>query len=169
MKDKKLFGGILVIMLLILVGCNDDSVQHERINLPIEAELPVYYAPYSDTALIAESDIEFQHESLTLNSNAEVEKCLSKRFLQAYPEYAKIDFSRYSLLVFTSIQPGDIVGRKTGYYKEVTSGRYFYSVRYLVDREEDREPSLYFERLGVVVKKLKPGVVVDCVRSCTYQ
>lgn len=80
------------------MGCQHDPVIYaERIE--IVKELPVYCSQLDSSELVSADEINW--EAIAFQSEDEVKNYFSEAFLQAYPDYLKVDFSKYTLLVRT--------------------------------------------------------------------
>ena len=89
---------LLCCVLLTTTGCQHDPVVYaERIE--IVKELPVYCSQLDSSKLVSADEINW--ETIAFQSEDEVKTYFSEAFLQAYPDYLKVDFSKYTLLVRT--------------------------------------------------------------------
>lgn len=176
MYDTKLIGGngmkrsicmliALCSMLVVLLGCQHEPVVYaERIE--IVKELPAYYCLIDSSKLISPDDLEW--EAVLFNSEEEVKAYFSDAFLQAYPDYLKVDFSKYTLLVRTYFDFMDYDKRIFTLTKNSEGKMLYFHVSYVGGNMIADKPTpveVYVERLAFVVEKLNEDYSVKTIYS----
>ena len=104
-------------------------------------------------------DLTHNFEVLLLNSQEDVQTYVEKRFLDAYPDLLNVDFSKYSLIVWTDFVFYDIRNRDIFVYWDNTYGCYRFFVDYKVGELCDYDP--YIERIAIVVDKMESGTKIE--------
>ena len=69
--------------------------------LTIHETFPIYFEKLDCDTLLLQDDLTHNFEVLLLNSQEDVQTYVEKRFLDAYPDLLNVDFSKYSLIVWT--------------------------------------------------------------------
>ena len=153
------FCSILYIIIYCFCSCDNDNRPVVK-NLPIETELPVYINKNNKPGLI--NDNEIKRQVLVLNSEEEVKANLTNVFLNEYTDYLDIDFTKYSLLIKTSIIDYKILRRKINYYYTSENNRDYYNLQidyYVGDQFSEKE--FLIERVGIVVDKIKNNSTIE--------
>ena len=119
MKLKYLLSGFLVLLPFLYSSCEEDYTP-TYLNQNIVDELPYCNTLLEDSSLISNDEI----RSLVCNSDEEIRRKFSPKFLSVYPEYERVDFNRYSVLVITSIIQGKVMDRSVRYYKSSSAPHY---------------------------------------------
>lgn len=143
---------LLSCVLLTTTGCQHDPVVYaERIE--IVKELPVYCSPLDSSKLVSVDEINW--ETIAFQSEDEVKNYFSEAFLQAYPDYLKVDFSKYTLLVRTYYDFRDYEKREFSLVKNMEEKILYFSIYTENVVSDDPEPEkVYIERIAFVVEKL---------------
>lgn len=139
-------------VLLTTVGCQHDPVIYaERIE--IVKELPVYCSLLDSSELVSADEINW--EAIAFQSEDEVKNYFSEAFLQAYPDYLKVDFSKYTLLVRTYYDFRDYEKREFSLVKNMEEKILYFSIytENVVSGNPELE-KVYIERIAFVVEKL---------------
>ena len=79
--------------------------------LTIHETFPIYFEKLDCDTLLLQDDLTHNFEVLLLNSQEDVQTYVEKRFLDAYPDLLNVDFSKYSLIVWTDFVFYDIRDR----------------------------------------------------------
>ena len=139
-------------VLLTTVGCQHDPVIYaERIE--IVKELPVYCSQLDSSELVSADEINW--EAIAFQSEDEVKNYFSEAFLQAYPDYLKVDFSKYTLLVRTYYDFRDYEKREFSLVKNMEEKITYFSIYTENVVSGNPEPEIvYIERIAFVVEKL---------------
>ena len=139
-------------VLLTTVGCQHDPVIYaERIE--IVKELPVYCSQLDSIELVSADEINW--EAIAFQSEDEVKNYFSEAFLQAYPDYLKVDFSKYTLLVRTYYDFRDYEKREFSLVKNMEEKILYFSIYTENVVSGNPEPEIvYIERIAFVVEKL---------------
>ncbi len=139
-------------VLLTTVGCQHDPVIYaERIE--IVKELPVYCSQLDSSELVSADEINW--EAIAFQSEDEVKTYFSEAFLQAYPDYLKVDFSKYTLLVRTYYDFRDYEKREFSLVKNMEEKILYFSIYTENVVSGNPEPEIvYIERIAFVVEKL---------------
>ncbi len=139
-------------VLLTTVGCQHDPVIYaERIE--IVKELPVYCSQLDSSELVSADEINW--EAIAFQSEDEVKNYFSEAFLQAYPDYLKVDFSKYTLLVRTYYDFRDYEKREFSLVKNMEEKILYFSIYTENVVSGNPEPEIvYIERIAFVVEKL---------------
>ena len=159
MRLKKLFFFFMLTSLL-MISCEKESESLGTRRIPIWGELPAYYETLTDSSLIPKSELKGDRVvGCVINSKEELEPKLGKDFLMANPAYGKVDFENYSLVVRTSRERDNIIGRRIEFGKNYDTGHYQLFVNYVHERKELYV--YYAERIAIIVEKLDANAVVD--------
>ena len=134
------------------MGCQHDPVIYaERIE--IVKELPVYCSQLDSSELVSADEINW--EAIAFQSEDEVKNYFSEAFLQAYPDYLKVDFSKYTLLVRTYYDFRDYEKREFSLVKNMEEKILYFSIYTENVVSGNPEPEIvYIERIAFVVEKL---------------
>ena len=98
--------------------------------LTIHETFPIYFEKLDCDTLLLQDDLTHNFEVLLLNSQEDVQTYVEKRFLDAYPDLLNVDFSKYSLIVWTDFVFYDIRNRDIFVYWDNTYGCYRFFVNY---------------------------------------
>lgn len=142
----------LCCMLLIMISCQHDPVVYaERIE--IVKELPVYCSLLDSSKLVSADEINW--EAIAFQSEDEVKNYFSEAFLQAYPDYLEVDFSKYTLLVRTYFDFRDYEKREFSLVKNMEEKVLYFSIyTENVVSDNPKPEKVYIERIAFVVEKL---------------
>lgn len=127
--------------------------------LTIHETFPIYFEKLDCDTLLLQDDLTHNFEVLLLNSQEDVQTYVEKRFLGAYPDLLNVDFSKYSLIVWTDFVFYDIRNRDIFVYWDNTYGCYRFFVNYKVGELCDDDP--YIERIAIVVDKMESGTKIE--------
>lgn len=143
---------LLCCVLLTATGCQHDPVVYaERIE--IVKELPVYCSQLDSSKLVSADEINW--ETIAFQSEDEVKNYFPEAFLQAYPDYLKVDFSKYTLLVRTYYDFRDYEKREFSLVKNMEEKILYFSIYTENVVSDNPEPEkVYIERIAFVVEKL---------------
>ncbi len=152
MKQGMCWLVLLCCVLLTTTGCQHDLVVYaERIE--IVKELPVYCSQLDSSKLVSADEINW--EAIAFQSEDEVKNYFSEAFLQAYPDYLKVDFSKYTLLVRTYYDFKDYEKREFSLVKNMEEKILYFSIYTENVVSDSQEPEkVYIERIAFVVEKL---------------
>ncbi len=143
---------LLSCVLLTTTGCQHAPVVYaERIK--IVKKLPVYCSQLDSSKLVSADEINW--ETIAFQSEDEVKNYFSEAFLQAYPDYLKVDFSKYTLLVRTYYDFRDYEKREFSLVKNMEEKILYFSIYTENVVSDSQEPEkVYIERIAFVVEKL---------------
>lgn len=127
--------------------------------LTIHETFPIYFEKLDCDTLLLQDDLTHNFEVLLLNSQEDVQTYVEKRFWDAYPDLLNVDFSKYSLIVWTDFVFYDIRNRDIFVYWDNTYGCYRFFVNYKVGELCDDDP--YIERIAIVVDKMESGTKIE--------
>ena len=131
-------------------------------------ELPTYYGKSNEQELISEDEL--VNKVFIYNSKKEVENNLTETFLNEFPDYLYIDFTKYSLLVKTSIVDYEVLKKKMSFYlkNENTQNVYLFQIDYYVG-EQCADNEYFIERTAIVVNRIKGNSIIEFGSSYTKQ
>ena len=153
---KRVCGYIL--LLILCISCSK-GVKYVSMPLTIHETFPIYFEKLDCDTLLLQDDLTHNFEVLLLNSQEDVQTYVEKRFLDAYPDLLNVDFSKYSLIVWTDFVFYDIRNRDIFVYWDNTYGCYRFFVDYKVGELCDDDP--YIERIAIVVDKMESGTKIE--------
>ena len=153
---KRVCGYIL--LLFLCISCSK-GVKYVSMPLTIHETFPIYFEKLDCDTLLLQDDLTHNFEVLLLNSQEDVQTYVEKRFLDAYPDLLNVDFSKYSLIVWTDFVFYDIRNRDIFVYWDNTYGCYRFFVNYKVGELCDDDP--YIERIAIVIDKMESGTKIE--------
>ena len=78
---------------------NGEKDRYLSTSLTIHETLPIYFEKLDCDTLLLQDDLTYHFDVLLLNTQEDVQTYVEKHFLDVYPEYLQVDFSKYSLIV----------------------------------------------------------------------
>lgn len=147
-----------ILLLFLCISCSK-GVKYVSMPLTIHETFPIYFEKLDCDTLLLQDDLTHNFEVLLLNSQEDVQTYVEKRFLDAYPDLLNVDFSKYSLIVWTDFVFYDIRNRDIFVYWDNTYGCYRFFVNYKVGELCDDDP--YIERIAIVVDKMESGTKIE--------
>ena len=147
-----------ILLLFLCISCSK-GVKYVSMPLTIHETFPIYFEKLDCDTLLLQDDLTHNFEVLLLNSQEDVQTYVEKRFLDAYPDMLNVDFSKYSLIVWTDFVFYNIRNRDIFVYWDNTYGCYRFFVDYKVGELCDDDP--YIERIAIVVDKMESGTKIE--------
>lgn len=162
---QKVFVCVLI-LISCFYSCKDDDSPTQY--LQIVAELPVYCANSNEQGLISKDEL--VNKVFVYNSKEDVKNNFTEAFLNKFPDYLHIDFTKYSLLVKTSIVDYEILNKKISFYlkNRDTQNIYHYQIDYYVG-EQCADNEYFIERSAIVVDKIMGNNIVESGYSYSKQ
>lgn len=155
--NKRLILLTVLLLTLILNSCDKNSY-HPTERISILKEIPIFFCKKNQNKLIDDSEI--VNEIKILNSKEDAESNFTKAFLESYPEYTQVDYSKYSVLVRTAPVDYNIINRKISLLFYKTSKIYQYQVDYLVGDICDVD-DYYIERTAIIINKIPSNTRIE--------
>lgn len=147
-----------LLLLILCMSCSRE-VKYLSTSLTIHETLPIYFEKLDCDTLLLQDDLTYHFDVLLLNSQEDVQTYVEKHFLDVYPEYLQVDFSKYSLIVWTDFVFYEIINRDIAIYRNNSDDFYSFYVNYDVGELCDNDP--YIERIAIVTDKIESGTKIE--------
>ncbi|MGL4367212.1 MAG: hypothetical protein ACRCTQ_02865 [Brevinemataceae bacterium] len=158
---KKIIRLFFLTIPILFIHCNK-GIEPTIKEFIINYELPVYFVINNQNNLIPQNQI--NNKIMHFNTKKEVQSYFTETFLENYPDYLNVDFSKYSLLVQTTCVYYNINKRVIRFYWSNTEKKYRYNVDYYTTTVCDDE-SYYIERTAIIIDKIEGPLTIEASYS----